>query len=134
MFKKSLIMATLLTVTSYVAAGELNVQGGSSTGGNGSTIVGRSGQLMRFSVTGAFNDVATVSTPAGQFARLSVRDLATLPASQIAPLIRYSAEKLHDGQTRVLLGVPNASPVFNGGNVTLRRGTAVIDSDPIVVR
>jgi hypothetical protein len=122
----------------WVSAGELNVQGGSSTGGNQSTIVGSAYGLCRFSVTGAFNDVASAQLgPTGGnvvIANRSIRDLATLSAAQLVPLVRYSIEKLPDGQTRVLLGVQNAAPSFNGGNVTLRRGSAVIDSDPVIIR
>lgn len=133
MLKMIIFSLTVVVASASAFAGELNVQGGSSTGGNASTIVGRNGQLLRFSVTGAFNDVASVNSRFGPFASLSIRDLATRPQSSLGPLHRYSVEKLRDGQTRVLLGVLNASPVFNGGNVTLRRGNAVIDSDPIVI-
>ena len=134
MFKCFSVALALVLASAGAFAGELNVQGGSSTGGDASTIVGRSGQLLRFSVTGSFNDVASVSSRTGTFASLSVRDLATRPAASLSPLIRYSVEKLPVGQTRVLLGVANASPFFNGGNVTLRRGSSVIDSDPIIIR
>jgi hypothetical protein len=134
MFKYFGVVLAIVVASAGAFADELNVQGGSSTGGNASTIVGSSGQLLRFSVTGSFNDVAYVNSRSGTFASLSVRDLATRSAASLSPLIRYSAEKLPNGQTRVLLAVPNASPFFNGGNVTLRRGNAVIDSDPIVIR
>ena len=135
-FAMSLFLA-VAAMASFVSAGELNVQGGSSTGGNQSTIVGSANGLCRFSVTGAFNDVASAQLgPSGGsqvIATRSIRDLATLPASQIAPLVRFSSEKLPDGQTRVFLGVQSATTAFNGGNVTLRRGSAVIDSDPVVI-
>jgi hypothetical protein len=134
MLKILSVSLALVVASASAFAGELNVQGGSSTGGNASTIVGSNGQLLRFSVTGAFNDVASVNSRFGPFASLSVRDLATRSDAQLAPLVRYSVQKLGDGQTRVFLGVRNASPVFNGGNVTLRRGNAVVDSDPIVIR
>jgi hypothetical protein len=42
--------------------------------------------------------------------------------------------QLPDGQTRVFLSVNNAQAIFHGGAVTLRRGTTVIDSDPIQLR
>lgn len=139
MFRSFLFVCFVVSVLpSYVSAGELNVQGGSSTGGNQSTIVGSAYGLCRFSVTGAFNDVASAQLgPTGRnavIANRSIRDLSTLSASQLAPLVRFSTEKLPDGQTRVLLGVQNATPSFNGGNVTLRRGSAVIDSDPVIIR
>ena len=49
-----------LLVTGTAFGGELNVQGGSSTGGNSQVIVGRMNGACRFSVTGAFNDTVTV--------------------------------------------------------------------------
>jgi hypothetical protein len=139
MFSRSMILAALLAVfAGPVVAGELNVQGGSSTGGDQYTIRGPVGGLCRFSVTGAFNDVVTARFgPSGggsTFASRSIRDLATMSDAQLAPLIRYSVERLPDGQTRVLLGVPSASSLFNGGSVTLSRGSAVIDSDPVIIR
>jgi hypothetical protein len=139
MFRSIFFVCFVVSVLpSWVSAGELNVQGGSSTGGNQSTIVGSAHGLCRFSVTGAFNDVASAQLgPTGGnvvIANRSIRDLSTLSASQIAPLVRFSTEKLPDGQTRVLLGVQNATPSFNRGNVTLRRGSAVIDSDPVIIR
>jgi hypothetical protein len=116
------------------SAGELNVQGGTSTGGNASVIVGSARTGMRFSVTGAFNDAAVVRDCFGrEIAHLTIRDLATLPASRLHPLIRYDVLTIN-GETRVMLGVANPQPIFNGGSVTLRRGGVVIDSDPIVVR
>ncbi len=118
-------------------AGELNVQGGSSTGGNASTICGTVGGLCRFSVTGAYNDEATAKLgPTGGNATIavkSIRDLANLSDAQLWPLKRYSAEQLPDGQTRVLLGVLNASAAFNGGKVILKRGSALIDEDPVII-
>ena len=116
------------------SAGELNVQGGTSTGGNASVIMGSARTGMKFSVTGAFNDAAVVRDCFGrEFAHLTIRDLATLPASRLHPLIRYDVLTIN-GETRVMLGVANPLPIFNGGSVTLRRGGAMIDSDPIVVR
>lgn len=135
MIRRPMILAGLLAVlASPVMAGELNVQGGSSTGGDQNTIRGTVGGLTRFSVTGAFNDLVTAKFgPLGggqTFATSTIRDLATKPASQL-PLIRYSVEQLRDGQTRILLGVANTSPLVNGGSVTLSRGSAGIDSDPV---
>lgn len=135
MNRLSSILAGLLVVLSApLFAGELNVQGGSSTGGDQNTIRGHVGGLCRFSVTGAFNDVVTAQFgPSGGnavFASVTIRDLAT---NSPGGLIRYSVEKLSDGQTRILLGVPNAAAAFNGGSVTLRRGAAVIDQDPVVL-
>jgi len=127
-----------LVSTSAASANELMVQGGSSTGGNATTIVGRPGELLRFSVAGTFNSVAEVyAGPAlgnAMFAKSSIRDLATAPAAQIRPLIRYDVVKLPGGETRVFLGVANASPLFNGGKVRVVNGNAVIDSDPVVVK
>jgi hypothetical protein len=88
---------------------------------------------MRFSVTAAFNDVAFVRDCYGNVvACLSIRDLATLPAHRIAPLIRYDVLQIN-GETRVMLGIAKPSPIFNGGSVTVTRGNSVIDTDPIVV-
>jgi hypothetical protein len=113
---------------------ELNVQGGSSTGGNSQVIVGRLNGSCRFSVTGAFNDTVTVTFGplggSGGFTR-TIRDLAQ---GRVPALQTYSVEQLPDGQTRILLGVDRATGIFNGGSITLRRGTAVIDSDPIIIR
>jgi hypothetical protein len=115
-------------------AGELNVQGGTSTGGNASVIVGSPGTGLRFSVTGASGDVAILRDCFGnQIACLSIGDLSTLPAHRIAPLIRYDVLKIGQ-ETRVMLGIAQPQPIFNGGSVSLTRGRAVIDSDPIVVR
>jgi hypothetical protein len=131
----SLVAFAVLAVPAM--AGELNVQGGSSTGGNASTICGTVGGLCRFSVTGAFNDVATAQLgPTGGnavIAARSIRELATWSDAQLWPLKRYSQEKLGDGQTRVLLGVAHADAAFNGGKVILRRGSAVIDEDPVII-
>ena len=122
-------------IGSTVEAGELNVQGRSWLGGSSTLIVGEVNGIVRWSVTGSFNDVASVSLgPTGghrSIGTLQIRDLATLPARDLAPLVRYSQEKLPDGQTRVIVGVTNAQPEFNGGAVTLRRGSALIDSDQI---
>ncbi len=113
---------------------ELNVQGGSSTGGNSQVIVGRLNGACRFSVTGAFNDTVTVKFgPLGGNGGFTstIRDLAQ---RRVTALQTFSVEQLPDGQTRILLGVDRATGIFNGGTVTLRRGTAVIDSDPIIIR
>ena len=127
-----------LASVSAVSANELMVQGGSSTGGNATTIVGRPGELLRFSVASTFNSVAEVyaGPAAGNslFASRSIRDLATAPAGLLAPLVRYDVVKLPGGETRVFLGVANASPVFNGGKVRVVTGGTVIDSDPVVVK
>ena len=129
---------SLIALPNLAVGGELNVQGGSSTGGGQTTIVGSAFGLCRFSVTGAFNDVASAQLgPTGGYtviASWSIRELATLPAWQLAPLVRYSVEQLPDGQTRVLLGVQSAHPSFNGGNVSLYRGSALIDADPVIIR
>jgi hypothetical protein len=121
-------------ITGTAFGGELNVQGGSSTGGNSQVIVGRLNGACRFSVTGAFNDTVTVTFGplggSGGFTR-TIRDLAQ---GRVPALQTYGVEQLPDGQTRILLGVDRATAIFNGGTVTLRRGTAVIDSDPIIIR
>jgi hypothetical protein len=115
------------------SAGELNVQGGTSTGGNAHVISGSVRTGARFSTTGAFNDTVVVRDCFGrEFAHLTIRELATLPASRLHPLIRYHVLTIN-GETRVMLGVANPQPIFNGGSVTLRRGGVVIDSDPIVI-
>lgn len=127
-----------LAAGSAASANELFVQGGSSTGGNATTIVGRSGEVLRFSVAGTFNSVASVfGGPAignVKFAQLSIRDLATAPAAQIRPLVRYDVVKLPGGETRVFLGVANANTAFNGGKVQVVSGSSLIDSDPIVIK
>ena len=123
-----------LLVTGSAFGGELNVQGGSSTGGNSQVIVGRLNGACRFSVTGAFNDTVTVSFgPLGGNGGFTctIRDLAQ---RKVNALQTFSVEQLPDGQTRILLGVDRATAIFNGGTVTLRRGSAVIDIDPIVIR
>ena len=134
----SCFIVVIASLAAPAIADELNVQGGSSTGGDASTIRGTVGGLCRFSVTGAFNDEATAKLgPTGGNAVVavkSIRDLATLSDAQLWPLKRFSSERLADGQTRVLLGVLNASSAFNGGSVTLKRGSAVIDVDPVVIR
>jgi hypothetical protein len=118
-------------LSSSLSASELAVQGSTSTGGDAGTIRGRVGGEVRFSVTGAFNDVATVRFQGGSFP-LTVRELWNLPANH--PTIqRVDRVQLPDGTSRVLLRVRNGDPRFNGGSVTLRRGNAVIDSDPIVL-
>lgn len=119
-----------------VEAGELNVQGSSSTGGNSTQIVGRVNGPVRWSITGAFNDVASVSLgPTGGHKvvgmPLSIRQLATGTSAELAPLTRFNVEKLPDGQTRVFLGISQAQSQFNGGAVTLRRNGALIDTDQI---
>lgn len=138
MLRQSVLAGLVALLASPLMAGELNVQGGSSTGGDQYTIRGTLGGLCRFSVTGAFNDVASAQLgPSGGnavIANRTIRDLATLSPAQLWPLVRYSSEKLADGQTRVLLGVQNAQPAFHGGNVTLRRGNVVIDQDPVILR
>jgi hypothetical protein len=123
-----------LLVTATAFGGELNVQGGSSTGGNSQVIVGRLNGTCRFSVTGAFNDTVTVKFgPLGGNGGFTstIKDLAQ---RRVTALQTFSVEQLPDGQTRILLGVNRATGIFNGGSVTLRRGTAVIDSDPIIIR
>lgn len=138
--KKFLVLAALVgaQAAGLATAGELNVQGSSATGGDSLVIRGKVNGPVSFSVTGAFNDVATVTLgPGGGYQALpslTVRQLATLPANQLAPLVRTGVTQLPDGQTRVLLSVNNAQAGFNGGAVTLRRGSAIIDSDPIQLR
>jgi len=138
LFSSIAALLVCLVSASAVSANELMVQGGSSTGGNATTIVGRPGELLRFSVAGTFNSVAEVYLGPAlgnlKFAQLSIRDLATAPAAQIRPLIRYDVVKLPGGETRVFLGVANANTAFNGGKVRVVNGTAVIDSDPVVVK
>jgi len=124
-------------ITSATQASELNVQGGTTTGGDQSLIRGRVGGLCRFSVTGAFNDIARaqLGSSGGNtvVSARSIRELATMPAAHLLPLVRYSVEQLPNGQTRVLLGVQNAQTGFNGGRVTVSRGSTVIDSDPVII-
>ena len=123
-------------------ASELNVQGSAATGGDASVIRGTIGGPVNFSVTGAFNDVVTVSLRPGAVLppgvpaprAITVRELATGSATAIRPLTRISVTQLPDGQTRVLLSIPNALEQFNGGKVTLRRGPSPIDDDPILLR
>ena len=136
-FKRCLLGTTLvlaLVCTCGAAtAGELNVQGGTSTGGSATFICGSTRTGMRFSVTGAYNDTAFVRDRYGNtVACLSIRDLANLPAHRIAPLIRYDVLTIN-GETRVMLGIAKPSPIFNGGSVTVTRGHTVIDTDPVVV-
>lgn len=112
-------------------AGELNVQGGSSTGGNATQIVGKAGGLCRFSVTGAFNDVIQLRLANGFVPfRTTIRSLTLSPPPT---LIIYSVEQLSDGQTRVLIGIPQADKSINGASVRLSRGTVLIDSDPVFI-
>jgi hypothetical protein len=132
MFKRGLgFLAGLALLSSGLIASELAVQGSSTTGGDAGTIRGRIGGEVRFSVTGAFNDSATVSFQGGSF-RLTVRELWNLPANH--PTIQLvDRVQLPDGQSRVLLRVRNGDRRFNGGSVALRRGTVLLDSDPIVL-
>ena len=143
---RSVIMAVVLGLAAMMAqaagpsatAGELNVQGSTATGGDATVIRGHVGGRVDFSVTGAFNDSATVTLgPGGGFkaiATLTIRQLATGDARTLGPLVRRDVVQLPDGQTRVFLSVNNAQAIFHGGAVTLRRGTTVIDSDPIQLR
>lgn len=132
MFKRGLgFLAGLALLSSGLIASELAVQGSSTTGGDAGTIRGRIGGEVRFSVTGAFNDSATVTFQGGSF-RLTVRELWNLPANH--PTIQLvDRVQLPDGQSRVLLRVRNGDRRFNGGSVALRRGTVLLDSDPIVL-
>jgi len=132
----------VLQPAGVVNGSDLNIQGSAATGGNASVIRGTIGGAVNFSVTGAFNDVVTVRIRPG--ATLppfvptpqprTIRDLATGSATAIRPLTRISATQLPDGQTRILLSLPNALEQFNGGKVELRRGTSPIDDDPIELR
>ena len=138
--KKFLVLAALVgaQAAGLATAGELNVQGSSATGGDALVIRGRIGGAVNFSVTGAFNDVATVFPRPGSGLQaprpLTIRDLANGTAAQLGPLVRISATQLPDGQTRVLLSIPTAIQQFNGGKVELRRNGALIDGDPIQLR
>ena len=125
-------LASVAMLSSSLSASELAVQGSSSTGGDAGTIRGRIGGEVRFSVTGAFNDVATVTFQGGSFP-LTVRQLWNLPANH-ASLQLVDRVQLPDGTSRVLLRVRNGDARFNGGSVSLRRGGTLIDSDPIVLR
>lgn len=132
----------VLQASGVAKASDLNIQGSSATGGDASVIRGTINGPVNFSVTGAFNDTVTVTIRPGatlppqipQPRPLTVRELATGSAASIRPLTRISVTQLPDGQTRVLLSIPNALEQFNGGNVALRRGTSPIDDDPIVLR
>jgi len=122
----------LVLLSASATASELAVQGGTTTGGDATTIRGTIGGDVRFSVTGSFNDAATVAFQGGSFT-LTIRELWNLPANH-ATLQRVDRVQLPDGQSRVLLRVRNGDRRFNGGSVTLRRGSAILDSDPIVLR
>jgi hypothetical protein len=123
-------------------ASDLNVQGSSATGGNASVIRGTIGGAVNFSVTGAVNDEATVinrsgtTLPSGrQPEPLTIEKLAYGAPDTILPLERVSPPiRLPDGQTRVLLRIPRALEIFNGGLVELRRRGALIDHDRIELR
>jgi hypothetical protein len=143
---RKFFVALVLGIVGFVAqaagqsatAGELNVQGSSATGGDSTVIRGRIGGRVDFSITGLFNDSATVTLgPGGGFqaiGTLTIRELATGPGGLLGPLVRREVVKLPDGQTRVFLSVNNAQAAFHGGAVTLRRGSTVVDSDPIQLR
>ena len=130
--KTVLAGALIMALGGSVFAGELNVQGGSSTGGDATKIVGKAGGLCRFSVTGAFNDQVQLRLANGVVLfTTTIRALTLTPPSS---LIIYSAEQLSDGQTRVLIGIPRVDPFVNGGSVRLTRGNVLIDSDPVIVQ
>jgi hypothetical protein len=117
---------------SDATASELAVQGGTSTGGGQSWISGQAGGLTAMSVTGAWNDrLVIISGLGGREIDCSIGELSTLPDWMIWPLVRNSSTKLRDGQTRVMLSVPCTPWYWNHGSARLRRGNAVIDSDPI---
>lgn len=142
MLQKMVVMCVglgLIQAAGLANASDLNVQGSAATGGDASVIRGTIGGAVNFSVTGAFNDTVTVSLRPGATLPngvptpqpLTVRQLATGSATSIRPLTRISVTQLPDGQTRVLLSISNAFEQFNGGKVTLSRGTTPIDDDPI---
>jgi hypothetical protein len=136
------LVGCVVQIAGTAKASDLNVQGSAATGGDASVIRGTIGGPVNFSVTGAFNDVVTVSLRPGAVLppgvpaprAITVRELATGSATAIRPLTRISVTQLPDGQTRVLLSIPNALEQFNGGKVTLRRGPSPIDDDPILLR
>jgi hypothetical protein len=112
-------------------ASELAIQGGSSTGGSSTMVVGQAGGLTLLSATGAWQDRVRVVTSFGVDLDCSIGELSTLPNWVLWPLERTSSTKLRDGQTRVMLRSPCTPWHWAGGAVELRRGRATIDSDPI---
>jgi hypothetical protein len=84
-------------------ASELAIQGGSSTGGSSTMVVGQAGGLTLLSATGAWQDRVRVVTSFGVDLDCSIGELSTLPNWVLWPLERTSSTKLRDGQTRVML-------------------------------
>jgi hypothetical protein len=123
-------------LTGSAFGSDLNVQGSSSTGGDASTIRGTIGGEVRFSVTGAVNDVATLrfGRPGFDPKSLTIDKLYNGLPHEIAPLERVNRVRLPDGQSRVFLRIANAFPAVNGGSVSLTRAGVPIDSDDIVLR
>ena len=129
----ALLAGVIVTVAmSGAKASELAVQGGSSTGGGQTWISGLSGGNTAMSVTGSWNDRLVITNCwGGTKLNCSIGELSTLPDWALWPLVRGSSTKLRDGQTRVILSVPCTPWYWNQGWARLRRGSAVIDSDPI---
>lgn len=114
------------------AADELSVQGSTAAGGSATVIVGRVYGEVRFSITGKFNDVAGVTLGNGVLAfESTVRDIWN---GNGGPMRIISREQLPDGRSRVIMIIPSAQPIFNGGSVRLRSGNVLLDSDPIILR
>jgi hypothetical protein len=111
---------------------EIAVQGSTDAGGGATQIVGRVNGDVRFSVTGNFNDIVGVKDCTGKllFER-SVRDLWN---GNVGPLQMISRQQLPDGNSRIIMVVKKASPIFNGGAVRLRSGNRLLDEDPIILK
>lgn len=114
---------------------ESNVQGSTTQGGDARNIVGRRGQAVPFSATGAFSDIVVVF--AADLTVLWVGEMREFEGSPVFPKTRPSV-RLPDGQTRVsaLIRASDATAVSGGFIGVFRpdgRVAHVVDIDPVYI-
>jgi hypothetical protein len=112
---------------------ELNVQGSTAQGGDARNIVGRRGQDVPFSTTGAFSDIVVVLS--ADLTVLWIGELREFERSPVFPKTRASV-RLPDGQTRVsaLIQARNAMAVSGGFIAVFRPDGGIahcLDIDPV---
>jgi hypothetical protein len=112
---------------------ESNVQGSTALGGDARNVVGRRGQDVPFSATGALSDIVVVLS--ADLTVLWIGELREFERSPVFPKTRASV-RLPDGQTRVSAVIParNAMQVSGGFIGVFRpdgRIAHCVDIDPV---
>ena len=124
---------TLILPSGVDGPRESNVQGSTALGGGARNIIGRRGQDVPFSATGAFSDIVVVLS--ADLTVLWIGELREFDRSPVFPKTRPSV-RLPDGQTRVsaLIQARDALAVSGGYIGVFRpdgRIAHCVDIDPV---